>query len=99
MKYHNLKNLYTLKIHTRTLTTGQSLTLSAIDGAMMVSIQVAAVGSATYEGGISFAGQASTALSISNGQVVTVGALSPASPLDGITITSVSGDVDILVGL
>lgn len=88
-----------MKIHTRTLTTGQSLALAAIDGAMMISIQVATGGSATYEGGISFAGQASTPLAISEGQIVTVTALSPASPLDGITITSVSGDVDIVIGL
>ena len=88
-----------MKVHTTTLTAGNTLVINSVDGAMMVSVQPNTGASCTFNGGITFKGTSSTALTLQNSQVLTVSALSPASPLDGITITAVSGDTDVIIGL
>jgi hypothetical protein len=87
-----------MRFFTTTLTSG-SLSISAIDGAMFVSIQNdSTTGSCTVGGNIPFKGVQPTAVTLTAGQGVNISALSPASPLDGITITWVAGNVDVLVG-
>ena len=86
-----------MKFYTKTLTTG-SLIISTTDGAMMISVQPAAGAVCTFQGGIPFQQQNPTPITLSNLQVLNVSALSPASPLDGIEITQVSGNIDIIIG-
>jgi hypothetical protein len=87
-----------MRFWTYTLTTG-SLQINAIDGAMFVSVQCDAVsGSCTILGAIPFKGVAPNAVTLTAGQGINASALSPQSTLDGITITHIAGNVDILIG-
>jgi|GEM_PF-1623064 len=87
-----------MRFWTYTLSSG-SLTISAIDGANFLSLQTDSTsGQCTVLGGIPFKGLNPQAVSITAGQGVNFAALSPASPLDGITITWVSGNIDIIIG-
>jgi hypothetical protein len=52
----------------------------------------------TVNGNIPFKGLPSQAVTLGSGEGINISALSPASPLDGITITHVAGNVDLLVG-
>jgi hypothetical protein len=86
-----------MKFYTTTLTTG-SLVISTVDGAMMLSVQPSAGAVCTFQGGLPFQQQNSTPITLSNSQVLTVAASSSQSPLDGITITQTTGDIDIIIG-
>ncbi len=87
-----------MNFFTYTLTTG-SLSINASDGAMFVSVQCdATTGACNVQGSIPFKGLSPNAVSLSAGQGVNISALSPASPLDGITITQTAGTIDILIG-
>jgi hypothetical protein len=89
-----------MKFFTKTLNNGDSLTISAEDGAMMLSIQPNGIGATcTFLGGIAFKGEAPSAIFLTNSQVCTVASPSPVQPLDGITIEATNGDTDIIIGL
>ena len=85
-----------MKIHTTTLTSG-SLVLQKDDGAMVISIKANAGSSCLITGGIAFKGEPSTPTPIGSFDVFNYAA-PPASPIDDLTITWVSGTVDIVVG-
>ena len=83
---------------TYTLSSG-SLVIDATDYAFFVSIQTdPASGVCTVLGGIPFKGIPSSAVTLGLGQGVNFSASSPASPLSGITITWVTGTIDIIIG-
>jgi hypothetical protein len=87
-----------MKFWTYTLNTG-SVTIEANDSAMFVSVQCDAVsGSCSILGGIPFKGVSPNSVTLSAGQGVNISALSPASTLDGLTITWIAGNVDLLIG-
>lgn len=86
-----------MQIYTTTLTTG-TLVLNREDGAQVLSIQTKNDAQALFTGNLPFKGVLPTPITLQEGQVFNYAASSPASPLDGITITHVSGDVDIVVG-
>jgi hypothetical protein len=86
-----------MRYFTYTLTTG-SIYIQNTDGASFLSIQCGASDSCTLQGNLSFKGLSSNAVSIGNNQGISL-ASPPTSSLDGITITHVSGNVDILIGL
>lgn len=87
-----------MRFWTYTLTTG-SLQIDAIDGAMFISVQCDPIsGSCSVLGSIPFKTVLPNAVTLTTGQGVNISALSPASTLDGITITHISGNVDILIG-
>jgi hypothetical protein len=87
-----------MRFWTYTLTSG-SISINQIDGAMFVSVQCDIVSaSCRVVGSIPFKNLLPTAVTLSSGQGINISALSPASPLDGITITWVSGNIDILIG-
>lgn len=87
-----------MKFWTYTLSSG-SLTINSIDGALFLSLQTDSTsGQCTVLGGIPFKTLNPQAVSITAGQGINLAAASPASPLDGITITWVAGNIDIVVG-
>lgn len=88
-----------MRFYTTTLTSG-SLSIAFNDGAMFVSVQTdSSSGGANILGNLPFKGLQPSAVSLGAGQGINISALSPASPLDGITITWTSGSVDILIGV
>lgn len=86
-----------MRFWTYTLTTG-SITIDSVDGAMFLSLQADATGACTVQGNIPFKGIPASAVTLSAGDGMNISALSPQSPIDGITITWVSGNVDVLIG-
>jgi len=90
-----------MRFFTYTLTnvTPSTITINGIDGVMFLSVQSgASTGSCTVLGNLPFKGLTPTTVSLSAGQGINLSAMSPASPLDGITITYGSGIVDVLIG-
>jgi len=86
-----------MQIFTTTLTSG-SLVLNRQDGAMVISIQSATGSSCLFTGNLPFKGVTPTPVTLTDSQIFNFAASSPQSPLEGITITWVSGTVDIVVG-
>jgi hypothetical protein len=87
-----------MRFWTYTLTSG-SLDINILDGAMFLSVQNDIVsGESMVQGNIPFKGLLATPVTLLVGQGINISALSPASPLDGITITWVAGNVDIIIG-
>lgn len=84
-----------MQIYTTTLTTG-SLVLNRVDGGQVLSIL--AKGQCLITGNLPFKGVSPTPIPLSTGDVFNYSASNPSSPLDGITITWVSGSIDIIVG-
>ena len=80
-----------------TLSSG-SLTIDSSQGAMALSIQSNDSSSCTFLGSIPFKGISPNAVTLSNGQGLTVAAQAANSPLSGITITWLSGTIDIIIG-
>lgn len=86
-----------MTFYTQTLTEGTFL-LSAAEGASMISIQPQVSSSCTFIGSGTYNGASSSEITISNNNTLTISSSSPTSPLNGITITWVSGTIDIIVG-
>ena len=88
-----------MKFWTYTLTSG-SLVINAEDGAFFISILTeASSGSAcTVQGSIPFKQINPTAVTLENGEGANFSARSASSPLDGLTVTWITGSVDIIIG-
>ncbi len=87
-----------MKTFTFSLNSAGSMVFNKADGALIVSVLPAQGGSYTALGGIPFKGLDSQPITLANGQGTVIAASSPASPIDGWTITWVSGVVNIIVG-
>ena len=87
-----------MTFYTTTLSSG-SLEILTADGAQMVSIEPNSGSSCTVLGSLPFKGLTPTAIVLDANQVLTISSDTPTSPLNGITITHVSGTIDIIVGV
>lgn len=87
-----------MNFYTTTLSSG-TLEINSVDGAMMISIEPNSGSSCTVLGTLPFKGLTPNAITLDANQVLTLSAQSPNSPLSGLTITHVSGTVDIVVGV
>ena len=86
-----------MRFWTYTLNAG-SININATDGAMFLSILSSTLGGCTVLGNIPFKGVPPAPVSVATGNGMNLSALSPQSPIDGITITWVSGSIDVLIG-
>ena len=87
-----------MTFYTTTLSSG-SLEILTADGAQMISIEPNSSSSCTVLGSLPFKGLSPNAISLDSNQVLTISAPSPSSPLNGITVTWISGTIDIIVGV
>lgn len=88
-----------MRFFTKQLNAGETITLGITDGAMFISIQNESTsGASSVLGNIPFKNLQPSIVSLSAGQGVNISALSPASPLDGLTITCTAGTTDVLIG-
>lgn len=86
-----------MRLFTYELTSG-SIFISGYDGVTQISIQANPSSACNVQGNIGFSGLNSNAIEIANGESITI--TTPTnSPLDGVTITHVSGTVDLLIGM
>lgn len=88
-----------MNVHTRTLTAGQSLALTPSDLVLQISVLVAASSSATVLGTLPVGGTAGSAIALSENQGFSISSALPNSPISGLTVTCVSGTVDIMLAV
>jgi hypothetical protein len=86
-----------MKVWTYILTSG-NFTINQEDGAQFISIQAGQNSQCLFSGSIPFKGIAPVPISLANGETWTYTTSTPASPLEGIVVTNVSGTVKIQVG-
>lgn len=85
-----------MRLFTYTLSSG-SITITAIDGVTMLSVQAALNGAATVTGNFTFQGTLSNSITVSDGQSLTI--TTPTnSPLDGVVVAWVNGSADVVIG-
>jgi hypothetical protein len=87
-----------MQYHTTTLTAPDAKTINPSDGVLQVSISPNTSSSASIVGNLPFQGTASSVIPISEGESLTLSAMSLPSPIGNITITAVSGTVDVILG-
>jgi len=87
-----------MTVYTSTLTSG-SLTITADDYVSFLSVKAANTASSfEFTGSAYFQQVLSSSVTLSNGDGVSLTAPSPQSPIQGVTITWLSGSVDIIIG-
>ena len=86
-----------MRYFTYTLTTG-TFVLNFNDGARFLSVSCGATDTCTVTGDLPFKGLSPTAVAIGNNSGISLSS-DATSPLSGITVTQVSGSIDILVGV
>lgn len=82
-----------MRVYTSTLTTG-SITIQAGDNVNQLSVQANDSSSCQIQGDMSFRGNPSTPVTLANGETYNL-ATTPNSPIQGLTITWLSGTIDI----
>jgi hypothetical protein len=82
---------------TKTLTEGTFI-VTAAEGASMISVQPQTSSTCNFIGSGTYNGENSSSITLSNNNTLTISSSSPTSPLNGITITWVAGNIDIIVG-
>ncbi len=82
-------------VHTQVLTTG-TLTISSSDNVLRVSL-VCKNGTVSASGSSSFQGTASTPVTFTIGEGVTLTAPNASQPIDGFTIDASSGEAEIVI--
>ena len=85
-----------MQVYTGTLTTGQSITIESSDGVLRLTAK-ANGGTVTVTGSANFKGNASSAVTLNDGEDFLVES-EAASYIDGITITAATGSADLMVG-
>ena len=87
-----------MTFYTTELTSG-SISINRSDGISFLSIKTdSSSGSCTLLGAGTFQGGSSAPVTLSLGDGANLSSVSPASPLDGITITHLAGNVSIILG-
>lgn len=89
-----------MSVSTIRMTGTQTLTIAKTDGVLSLSVQAAPTGGVfNFLGNFPFQGIPGETLVLSNGEGVNLIANSAANPLTDITITWVSGVVNVVIGL
>lgn len=88
-----------MKFFTTTLTSG-SLTINQVDSVLYMSVRgnPDTTGTFTVSGNMIFKGIPSTPIQLDTGAGINYFTYSVASPIDGVTITWLSGNVDVTLG-
>lgn len=85
-------------VFTKQITSSQTINITSSDSVMAISVQAATGGGDfTITGSSTFQGISSNPLALTNGQGITLTAPNFATPLSGITITWVSGTVQLVL--
>lgn len=86
-----------MRIHTSVLSAG-TFTITADMNVVQLSVQGEdSTASFTIEGNLTIGATAPGAISIGNGNGISIGAPTGISPLEGIVITQVAGNINILI--
>tara|TARA_R110000868_G_scaffold6587_1_gene37174 strand:- start:245 stop:508 length:264 start_codon:yes stop_codon:yes gene_type:complete len=86
-----------MNFFTSTLTSG-SITIATANGVSQLTVAPRTGSSCEILGNMTFQGNQSTAIPIAEGETFVISAASPSSPIDGFTISWVSGGIDIMMG-
>lgn len=88
-----------MQIHTRSLSSGQSLTITASLTVLQMSVMVNAASAGTVTGNLTVGGVASTSIPLDVGQGFSITTPIPNNPIDGITVSCTSGTIDIMLAV
>ena len=86
-----------MNFFTSTLVSG-SISITTADGVSEISLAPKTGSSCTVLGNMTFNGSTGTPIVISSGETFVVSSSSPSSPIDGLTISWVSGGIDVIMG-
>ena len=86
-----------MNFFTSTLTSG-SISITTVNGVSEISLAPKDNSSCEVIGNMTFNGYSSTPIMVKSGETLVVSASSPSSPIDGFTITWVSGGIDVIMG-
>ena len=85
---------------TKQITSSQTIQINASDGVASLSVQASpSGGSFSFLGSLPFKGMTPSALTLTDGQGVNLVAANSAQPLSGITITWISGIVEVVISV
>ena len=85
------------RLHTRALTGSITISNNDNDPPVLRASLIVASGTCSITGNFDYQGVASSAISLSAGQVDSISAAGPHAPLDGVTITAVGGTTNIML--
>lgn len=89
-----------MSVTTIAMTGAQTISINKQDGVQALSVQADATSSSfTFLGSFAFQGVPGETITLSNGQGINLVANSPAAPLSDITITWVSGTVNVVIAV
>ena len=88
-----------MQIHTRTLNAGETLTITKSLGVYSLSYLVNPSSSGTILGNLTIDGVASSAVPQSPSQGATFSSNNVQSPIEGITLSCVSGTMDVVLSV
>lgn len=88
-----------MQIHTRSLSSGQSLTLTADMLVLQMSVMVNAASAGTVIGNLTVGGVASSSIPMDVGQGFSISTPIPNNPIVGITVACTSGTIDIMLAV
>lgn len=86
-----------MNFFTSTLTSG-SIVIGTANGVSQLTVAPRVSSSCTILGNMTFQGSNSATIPIAEGETFVISSSSPMSPIDGFTITWVSGGIDIMMG-
>lgn len=88
-----------MQIHTRTLSAGQSLSITQALNVLQMSIIVNDSSTGTATGDLTIGGVASTSIALSTGQGFSISTSLPNNPIFGITVTCSTGTIDVMLAV
>lgn len=87
-----------MRFFTYTMAGATTINVNSGDAVNLISIQANDTSACTVLGNLPFKGLTPNAITLSNGEGITLATINQQFPLDGITITWVGGTVDLLFG-
>lgn len=88
-----------MQIHTRSLSSGQSLTITADLLVLQMSVMANPSSGGTVTGNLTIGGVASSAIPLNEGQGFSITTALPNNPIEGITVACTSGTIDIMLAV
>jgi hypothetical protein len=86
-----------MNFFTSTLVSG-IIEIKTSDGVSEISLAPQTGSSCQVVGNMTFNGFTSTPVEVFSGETLVISSSSPSSPIDGVTITWVSGGIDVIMG-
>lgn len=88
-----------MQIHTRTLSAGQSLSITADLNILQMSVIANDSSTGTVTGNLTIGGVASSSIPLSTGNGFSITTALPNNPIFGITVACLTGTIDVMLAV